>query len=213
MVTVVDGSFLTFLGVSILVIVAPGPDTALTIRNTLLGGRPCGIGTAVGVSIGQLIWAAAASVGLVAVLLASEPVFRAVRLAGAAYLIWLGGQSLRAAFGPRRPRTPIETASGRPATRTAVVQGIVNNLGNPKMAVFFASVLPQFTAPGQGMGSALVLLGVVFSALTLSWLTVYATVIPTAGRFLHAPRVHRAIEAVSGAVLIGLGVRVAAEAR
>ncbi len=84
MVTVVDGSFLTFLGVSILVIVAPGPDTALTMRNTLLGGRPGGIGTALGVSIGQLIWAAATSVGLVAVLLASEPIFRAVRLAGAA---------------------------------------------------------------------------------------------------------------------------------
>ena len=73
-----DGSFLTFLGVSILVIVA-GPDTALTIRNTLLAGRAGGIGTAFGVSIGQLIWAAATSVGLVAVLLASEPVFRAVR--------------------------------------------------------------------------------------------------------------------------------------
>jgi threonine/homoserine/homoserine lactone efflux protein len=75
----VDGSFLTFLGVSILVIVAPGPDTALTIRNTLLAGRAGGIGTALGVSIGQLIWAAATSVGLVGVLLASEPVFRAVR--------------------------------------------------------------------------------------------------------------------------------------
>ena len=75
-----DSSLLTFLGVSIIVIVAPGPDTALTIRNTLRGGRPGGIGTALGVSIGQLIWAVATSIGLVAVLLASEPVFRAVRL-------------------------------------------------------------------------------------------------------------------------------------
>jgi threonine/homoserine/homoserine lactone efflux protein len=89
----------------------------------------------------------------------------------------------------------------------------VNNLGNPKMAVFFVSVLPQFTAPGPGMISALVLLGVVFSALTFAWLTVYATVIPTAGRLLHAPRAQRAIEAVSGAVLIGLGARIAADAR
>jgi len=209
----VDGSFLTFLGVSILVIVAPGPDTALTIRNTLLAGRAGGIGTALGVSIGQLIWAAATSVGLVAVLLASEPVFRAVKLAGAAYLIWLGVQSLRTALRPNRPGPSVERATGRLPTRAAFVQGIVNNLGNPKMAVFFASVLPQFTAPGQGMGAALVLLGVVFSTLTFAWLTVYATVISTASRVLRASRLHRAIEAVSGAVLVGLGVRVAADAR
>jgi threonine/homoserine/homoserine lactone efflux protein len=106
-----DGSFLTFLGVSIVVIVAPGPDTALTIRNTLRGGRAPGIGTALGVATGQLIWAVATSVGLVAVLLASEPVFRAIRLAGAAYLIWLGTQSLRAAVGgggskPTHEKTP-----------------------------------------------------------------------------------------------------------
>jgi threonine/homoserine/homoserine lactone efflux protein len=210
-----DGSFLTFLGVSILVIVAPGPDTALTIRNTLRGGRAAGIGTALGVSTGQLIWAVATSVGLVAVLLASEPVFRAVRLAGAAYLIWLGLQSLRVAFSARRPRPPVESESarGRLRSRAAFVQGIVNNLGNPKMAVFFASVLPQFTAPGQGMGSALVLLGFVFSVMTLAWLTTYAVVIATAGRLLRVSRVQRSIEAVSGVVLVGLGARVAIDAR
>lgn len=208
-----DGSFLTFLGVSIVVIVAPGPDTALTIRNTFRGGRASGVATALGVSTGQLIWAVATSVGLVAVLLASEPVFRAVRLAGAAYLIWLGAQSLRAAFRGRTPRAATEIG-GRPlASGAAFAQGIVNNLGNPKMAVFFASVLPQFTAPGQGMVSALVLLGVVFSTLTFAWLTVYATLISTAGRLLRASRAQRAIEAVSGTVLIGLGARVAADAR
>ena len=208
-----DGSFLTFLGVSIVVIVAPGPDTALTIRNTFLGGRTSGICTALGVSTGQLIWAVATSVGLVAVLLASEPVFRAVRLAGAAYLIWLGIQSLRTAFRRRGPWPPAETASRQLGSGAAFVQGVMNNLGNPKMAVFFASVLPQFTASGQGMVSALVLLGVVFSTLTFAWLAVYATVIPTAGRWLRASRAQRAIEAVSGTVMIGLGVRVAADAR
>ncbi|MGH7348123.1 MAG: LysE family translocator, partial [Candidatus Rokuibacteriota bacterium] len=99
------------------------------------------------------------------------------------------------------------------APGAAFVQGIVNNLGNPKMAVFFASVLPQFTAPGQGMVSALVLLGVVFSALTFGWLAVYATVLSTAGRVLREPRWRRAIEALSGVVLIALGARVAADTR
>ena len=206
-----DGSFLAFLGVSIVVIVAPGPDTALTIRNTVRGGRASGLCTALGVSTGQLIWAVATSLGLVAVLLASEPVFRAVRLAGGAYLIWLGVQSLRAAFGTRGPRPAGVAAGSRPATRAAFVQGIVNNLGNPKMAVFFASVLPQFTAPGQGMVSGLVLLGVVFSTLTFAWLAVYATVISTAGRVLRESRWRRAIEVLAGMVLIALGVRVAAD--
>ena len=208
-----DGSFATFLSVSIMVIVAPGPDTALTVRNTMGGGRAGGIGTALGVSAGQLIWAVATSLGLVAVLLASEPVFRAVRLAGAAYLIWLGLHSLRAAFGEHGPWSPGETTGGRLALRAAFVQGVVNNLGNPKMAVFFASVLPQFTAPGQGMVSTLVLLGVVFSALTFVWLAAYATALTTAGRLLRATRLRRAIEAASGTVLIGLGVKVAADAR
>jgi threonine/homoserine/homoserine lactone efflux protein len=165
-----DGSFLTFLGVSIVVIVAPGPDTVLTVRNTFRGGRASGVATALGVSTGQLIWAVATSVGLVAVLLASEPVFRTVRLAGAAYLIWLGAQSLRAAFRGRTPWAAPEIGSRPLASGAAFAQGIVNNLGNPKMAVFFASVLPQFTAPGQGMVSALVLHGVVFSTLTFAWL-------------------------------------------
>jgi threonine/homoserine/homoserine lactone efflux protein len=208
-----DGSFLTFLGVSIVVIVAPGPDTALTIRNTMRGGRAPGIATALGVSTGQLIWAVATSAGLVAVLLASEPVFRAVRLAGAAYLIWLGLQSLRAAVAARRPAPTGETVRERLSSRAACVQGIVNNLGNPKMAVFFASVLPQFTPPGHGMVSALVLLGIVFSTLTFVWLAAYAMVLSTAGRLLRTSRLHRAVEAVSGTVLIGLGAKVAADAR
>jgi threonine/homoserine/homoserine lactone efflux protein len=207
-----DGSFLTFLGVSILVIVTPGPDTALTIRNSVRGGRLGGIGTALGVSTGQLIWDLATSIGLVAVLLASEPVFRAVRLAGALYLIWLGLQSLRAAWTPGS-RPPGEISGAPLSARAAFVQGIVNNLGNPKMAVFFASVLPQFTAPGPGMGSALVLLGFVFSVMTLGWLTTYAVVIATAGRLLRISRLQRSIEAVSGVVLVGLGARVAIDAR
>src|SRR5215470_16624420 len=195
-----DGTFLTFLGVSVVVIVAPGPDTALTIRNTLRGGRTRGVATALGVSTGQLIWASATSVGLVAVLLASELIFRGVRLAGAGYLIWLGLQSLRAAFSGRGQHAPQVTNAERFSSRAAFAQGILNNLGNPKMAVFFASVLPQFTAPGQGMVSALVLLGVIFSAMTFAWLAAYAVALSTAGRLLRAPRAQRAIEAVSGAV-------------
>src|SRR5437588_5995543 len=90
----VTGHFAAFLGISLVVIVTPGPDTALTIRNTLLGGRASGVFTALGVAAGQAVWALATSLGIVALLVASEPVFVAVKLAGAAYLVILGAQAL-----------------------------------------------------------------------------------------------------------------------
>jgi threonine/homoserine/homoserine lactone efflux protein len=209
-----SGSFLVFVGIAILVIVTPGPDTALTIRNALLGGRSAGVFTALGVATGQMTWALATSAGLVTILIASEPIFYAVKLAGAAYLIGLGGQSLLAAFRSGSRAREIE---GRVRVRlwppVAFRQGIVNNLGNPKMAVFFVSVLPQFEPRHEGMFAASVLLGMTLAALTLVWLIVYALAVSAVGSFLQRRHVRRAIETATGAVLIGLGVRVALEAR
>ena len=132
-----------FLFVAAVVIVTPGQDTALTIRNTLAGTRRAGIATAAGVSTGQAVWTLATSVGLAAVIAASEPVFRAVKLAGAAYLVLLGIQSLREAMRRRTRPTPDGVAPSVGASR-AFRQGLLSNLGNPKMAVFFTSLLPQF---------------------------------------------------------------------
>jgi threonine/homoserine/homoserine lactone efflux protein len=143
----VDAQFLTFLAISAVVIATPGPDTALTIRNIFLGGRRAGICTALGVSTGQMIWAVATSLGLVALLLASEPVFHALKLVGAAYLVYLGLQSLRVALWPARVGSAAPAFDGtrpRLGGLKAFGQGVINDLGNPKMAVFFASVLPQF---------------------------------------------------------------------
>src|SRR5258708_39085925 len=102
--------FLAFLGLSILLIATPGPDTALTLRNSLLGGRAGGVFPALGVAAGQAIWALATSLGIVALLVASEPVFLAVKLAGAAYLVILGAQALFHALHPRSPRTRASSA-------------------------------------------------------------------------------------------------------
>jgi threonine/homoserine/homoserine lactone efflux protein len=195
--------FLAFLGVATVVIVTPGQDTALTIRNTLLGGRRSGILTAGGVSIGQAIWALATSAGIAAVLQASAPAFEAVKLAGAAYLIWLGLQTIFRRSGERRAAPPRPGRSFR--------QGVVSNLGNPKMAIFFTSLLPQFV-PQPAFGS-LFALGLVFSAMTFSWLTGYAFAVAKAGDFLRRPRIRRALDRLTGAVLIALGLRLAGEHR
>src|SRR5262245_37233333 len=134
------GELAAFVGVSLIVIVTPGQDTALTIRNTLVGGRGGWLKTALGVASGQLTWALASSAGLAAVLLASRPLFTGIRLAGAAYLLALGAQALIAAVRGR------EHAPTRRRRGAAYRQGILSNLGNPKMVVFFTSLLPQFAA-------------------------------------------------------------------
>ncbi len=202
-----------FLGVAVLVIVTPGPDTALTIRNTLLGGRPAGIATALGVVSGQAVWALATSVGLVALLLASEPAFVAVRIAGAAYLIYLGVQALVAAFRPGGNGGVAAEPRRHLPTGTAVRQGLISNLGNPKMAAFFPSLLPQFVAAGEPTFLPLLLLGLLFCSLTFVWLSAYAVAVARAGDLLRRSRVRRTMEALTGAVLVALGLRLAAEQR
>jgi threonine/homoserine/homoserine lactone efflux protein len=210
----VDTSFLTFLAISAVVIATPGPDTALTVRNAFLGGRRGGLFTALGVSVGQLVWAVTTSVGVVALLLASEPVFRALKLAGAAYLVYLGVQSLRSAWrgSPLVAAPALRTRAGFGGVR-AFRQGIVNDLANPKMAVFFASVLPQFAPQGHGMLSALVGLGLVFSAMTFVWLALYSIAVAKAGALVRGMRAQRAIDGAAGVAMIGLGVKVALEER
>jgi len=198
---------------SIIVIVTPGPDTALTIRNTLLGGRASGFATAAGVALGQATWSVATSAGVVALLVAPEPAFVALKLAGAAYLVFLGTQALWATL---RPDGSHETAAAvirvRLDPRTALRQGVISNLTNPKMAVFFPSLLPQFVSPSTSF-FALLVLGLVFCLMTLSWLTTYAFVVARASDVLRRSGVRRLIECLTGAVLVAFGIRVAATAR
>ena len=200
--------FGAFLAVSAIVIVTPGQDTALTIRNALLGGRAGGIATAAGVSTGQAVWALAASLGVAALVQASEPAFLALRLVGAAYLVYLGGRAVVASVRRREERHHVDGgASLRP--RAAYRQGVLSNLGNPKMAVFFTSLLPQFAASFAG----LLALGVLFCSFTLAWLTAYAVAVARAGAFLRRPVIRRSLDLVTGAALVALGLRLAADRR
>jgi threonine/homoserine/homoserine lactone efflux protein len=205
-------SLVAFVAVSAVVICTPGQDTALTIRNTLTGGRQAGISTAAGVALGQAIWTLAASAGVVAVLSASEPAFRALKLAGAAYLVVLGGQSLRSALGRSAQEGGEADRGPRDGHRQALRQGFLSNLGNPKMAVFFASLLPQFAPSGRGSFAVLVVLGLCFCGMTLAWLALYAVAVDRLRRFL-AGRTRRALDALTGLLLITFGVRLATSSR
>jgi threonine/homoserine/homoserine lactone efflux protein len=152
---------------------------------------------------GQVTWALAASAGLAALLIASRPVFTGLRIVGAAYLVFLGGQALLAAVRGR----PLAADGSGPRRSPAYRQGLLSNLGNPKMVVFFTSLLPQF---GSSFGGMLVL-GLVFAAITLAWLTLYAFAVARAARVLLLPPVRRVLDAIAGVVLVSFGVRLASE--
>ncbi len=202
--------YAAFIGVSLLVICTPGQDTALTIRNTLAGGRRAGVATAIGVSAGQAAWTVAAATGLVLVLAASEPLFFTVRLAGAAYLVYLGIRSLLRAR--TRKDVDVEPAGGHSMTaRTAAAQGLFSDLSNAKMVAFFIGLLPPFAGAHPNFGLLLVL-GLNFSLLTLAWLTLYAYAVDRAGRWLRLRRVRQALDAALGTVLVAFGLKVATEA-
>jgi threonine/homoserine/homoserine lactone efflux protein len=191
------------------VIVTPGPDTAVTIRSTLMGGRRAGVLTAFGVVSGQACWTVAAAAGVTALLVASEPAFLALKFAGAAYLVYLGASALADAIrGDRRSKAaspaPRIVASG------SYRQGLMSDLSNPKIAAFFTSLLPQFGGTSFWL---MVAFGLLFACLTWLWLALYATAVDRLGNVLHRTGVRRAIEAVTGAVLVALGVRLATEPR
>ena len=190
----VMAQFAAFLAVSALVIVTPGQDTALTVRNTLLGGAAAGVLTALGVAAGQATWTVATGIGVGALLVAWQPAFLALRIAGGAYLVVLGAQAFWSALRPK----PVQLERpARPRGR-AFRQGLLSNLGNPKMLVFFTSLLPQFGHTAIG----LIALGLVFCSLTATWLCGYAFAVARAGEALRAGRLRRLLDALSGCVLV-----------
>jgi threonine/homoserine/homoserine lactone efflux protein len=191
-----------FLVVAVAVIVTPGQDTALTIRNTVRGGRIGGVSTAVGVSIGQAAWTTAVAAGLGTILDASGGVLALLRLVGGAYLLVLGFQSLVAALRPRAATARPTAAKVGLAPIDALRQGLVSNLSNPKMLAFFGSLLPRFADSAGGA----FWLGLSFCLLTLAWLTAYAVTVASLQSFFSRARVARTVEALAGLVLIGFGL-------
>jgi RhtB (resistance to homoserine/threonine) family protein len=200
-----------FVALSVLLILIPGPDTAIVTKNALLGGRRGGVYAAVGVSIGLTVWTIAAAVGIAALLKASAVGFLVLKLVGAIYLIWIGLQMLRARTG--EPAVA-ESAPARPQSRAkALRQGVFSDLSNPKIAVFFTSFLPQFVHGGGAVFAALLGLGATFALLTLLWLALYGMLIGGASAFLRRPRVRTFLDRFTGVVLIAFGIRLALERR
>jgi RhtB (resistance to homoserine/threonine) family protein len=203
-----------FLGISAVVIVVPGPDTAIVTKNALLHGRRAALGTALGVNTGLSVWTLACAFGIASVIEASDTAFTALKLIGAAYLIWLGVQALRAArrggsHATHRNLDQRRSLSGRGGFR----QGMLSDLANPKIGAFFTSVLPQFAGSGHAVLVPFLVLGGLFVLMTVIWLCAYALVAVKASELLRRPRVNAAIDRISGLILIAFGIRLALEKR
>ena len=192
---------LPFLAVSAIVVVTPGVDMALVTKNALLHGRSAARATAIGVNLGIFLWTLAAALGLAAVIAASAVAFTAIKLVGALYLVYLG---LRALFGSHEPAIA-------PAGGSAFRQGLASNLLNPKIAVFFTSLLPQFVDAAHAEPQDLLLLGVLFNCMGVVWLLTYAELAARGRDVLARPRVKRALDRLSGVALVALGFRLALE--
>ena len=195
---------LPFLAVAAVVVVTPGVDMALVTRNALAHGRRAALATAFGINVGIVFWSLAAAVGLAAVVAASAEAFTAVKLAGAAYLVYLGVQALRDAGASADVAVRAQMGPFR--------QGLVSNLLNPKIAVFFTSLLPQFVDAGAGAPSLLAL-GALFNVLGVVWLVAYGLAVARGRDVLGRPRVRRTVDRVTGTVLVALGLRLGAESR
>jgi RhtB (resistance to homoserine/threonine) family protein len=205
---------LVFLGVAAIVIVIPGPDTAVVTKNVLVHGRRTALGTSLGVSAGLVVWTLAAAVGIASLLRASELAFTVLKLIGALYLVWLGVQALRAA-GRATSAEGASHGGGRSAMGAlgGFRQGLFSDLANPKIGIFFTSLLPQFVDPGRPVLLPFLALGAVFALMTVLWLFAYCLVAARAAETLQRPRVRAAMDRVTGIVLIAIGLRLAAEHR
>lgn len=203
-----------FTLVALVAVLTPGLDTMTVLRNVVTSGRRGGLAAGLGVSAGCLVWGVAGIAGLTALLAASRIAYTAVHFAGAAYLLWLGGSALWRSI--RQPEVagaevaPVSLGSG--SAVAAFRRGLVTNLLNPKVGVFYLSLLPQFLPTAQGSSAGWgVLLVAIHIGLGQLWLTLVVIFAAKARTLLARVRVRRWLDRITATILIGIGVSVAVE--
>jgi threonine/homoserine/homoserine lactone efflux protein len=224
----------TFVLIALLLTITPGVDTVLVLRSSIARGTPGGLASAAGICSGLLVHALLSSVGLTVILSQSATAYHAVRLAGAAYLLWLGGRILWQSR-PRRDAQPappddlrdsgesddsgdpgsVLTAVGAPSPTAprgfvaAFFEGLANNLLNPKVVLFYLAVVPQFVPQGGSIVATSLLLGGIHALMGIAWLGLVAAAAGRARRWFARPGVRAWLDRCAGTVLLAFGTRVA----
>ncbi|MFI6802683.1 LysE family translocator [Streptosporangium canum] len=211
-------SLLAFTVIALILTVSPGPDTVIVLRTTVSSGRRAGFLAGLGVNLGCYAWGVATALGLTALLAASDVAYTAVRIAGVAYLVWLG---VRALWNARRavPAEAAEaaeaangTGGGPPVRALAIMRtGFVTNLVNPKVGVIYMTLLPQFVPADVPVLPATLLLVTIHNLLGAAWFAIVVLAASLMRRGLSRPAVRRRMEQLTGLVFIGFGIRLAAE--
>jgi RhtB (resistance to homoserine/threonine) family protein len=213
----IDHQILAFTGIAAILTLTPGADTMLVMRNVLARGQRAGILTTVGICSGLFFHATISALGLSLILVRSATVFEIVKLIGACYLIFLGGQSLWRALhhgaGKISDTRENTVAKQKKEGSRSIIEGLLTNVLNPKVAIFYLAFLPQFISPGDSVFVKSMLLAGIHFTLGVIWLTLVTVFLGRMRALLTRPRVQRAIEATSGAVLIAFGARLALERR
>lgn len=197
---------LTFFAASVLLALAPGPDNVFVLLHSAAHGRRAGLLVVLGLCSGLLFHTAAVALGLAAVFAASATAFLALKLVGAAYLVWLAWQAWRAPVGAESANTPPALSAGK-----AYRRGVLMNVTNPKVAIFFMAFLPQFASPAQGnMVGQIMQLGAIFMLAALITFSILAFFSATVGRtLLRSPRAQHWLNRTASVVFVGLAVRLA----
>lgn len=193
-------SLTTFTLAAVLVVLLPGPDTLVVVRNLVRGGRRTAARTVLGVLSGLTLWVVTVVLGLSAVLRASHDAYTGLRIVGAVYLIYLGAKSLR-----RQPEQ--DSPAARRLLGTGYTAGLLTDLLNPKVGVFFVTFLPGFVPHGYPVAWTTLLLGAIFVVLTGAYFALLLTASRTVSRWLANSRLRRRMDRCTGLVLIGFGLR------
>jgi threonine/homoserine/homoserine lactone efflux protein len=208
-------SLLTFSAAAVLIVLLPGPDTLVVVRSLLRGGRGTALKTAAGVCSGLCVWVIVATVGLSAALRASKDGYLALRIAGAVYLAVLGVQALRSrGVSAEIDQAELEAAGSRKRgglLGTGYATGLVTDLLNPKVGVFFVSFLPAFIPAHHNVTAWSLLLGAIFVVLTAAY---FVALLFFADRVMHGlrrPTTRKRLDRLTGLVLIGFGARLVFE--
>ena len=202
----------TFAIPCLLVVLLPGPDSLVVLRALVRGGRRSGVVTAAGVVCGVLVWVGAAVLGLSALLEASEVGYTVLRLAGACYLVWLGVRSLRATWhGTGHEQATAPAGAGVVRRRSDFLSGFLTDVLNPKVGVTFVTFLPGFVPDGESVAWTSAVLGLQFAAFTVLYFAVLVALSGTVSTWMSTPAIRRRLDAITGIVLVGFGVRLATE--
>jgi len=201
-----------FVTVATLLAIVPGADTALVTRNTLAWGTRVTLASIAGIACGCMCHAIGSALGLAAILRTSRVAFTLVKTTGAIYLIWIGIQAIREAR--KGNETPGLSELAKPSAGTsgrAWRQGFLTNILNPKVSLFYMTLLPQFIAPGEAVLAKSLMLASIHIGVGVAWLTIYSSLVSRLGAILSRPAIKATLERVTGAVLIALGIRLAWE--